>query len=100
MRGNVAVRPGGHTSCLVGTSHRPTHRCQALLISAETAIGGAAEPTTVVGSPRTILRVRGRSDRGSDEQNAKQKKRSFHDHSFRSTLGRATSNRQLSSRLD
>ena len=77
-----------------------THRCQALLISAETAIGGAAEPTTVVGAPRTILRVRGRSDRGSDEQNAKQKKRSFHDHSFRSTLGRATSNRQLSSRLD
>ena len=53
--------------------------------------------TTVIGAPRTILRLSRRSDRSDDKQKAEQRKRGFHDHSLCITLNWATSDRQLSS---
>jgi hypothetical protein len=73
------------------------HRRQALLIGAEPAIGRAAKATAVKSAPWTILRLSRRDDRSGDAQDAKEGKCGFHDHSFRITLSRATSNRQLSS---
>ena len=59
------------------------HRRQALLIGAEPAIGGAAEATTVIGAPRSILRLRWRSNCGGDDQQTEERKCGFHDYALR-----------------
>ena len=70
--------------------------CEALLVGAESTIG-RVERRAVKGAPWPILRVRRLADCSRGDQDAEKTERELHLYSLRTTLSRATPDRQSSS---